>query len=79
MPNSSHKKISVGLILRLLLEVPSAVIVLLPYILPVIGERLPLKVPLAPSNDQDELLKEPVTDHLGVYCLSLDLFIRFTK
>lgn len=48
---------------RLLQEVPSAVIVLLPYILPVIGERMPLKVPLGPVSDQDELLKEPVMDH----------------
>ena len=45
---------------RLLYEVPSAVIVLLPYILPAIGERMPLKIPLAPTSDEDELLKEPV-------------------
>jgi hypothetical protein len=48
---------------RLLKEVPSAVIVLQPYILPVIGERMPLKVPLGPVSDQDELLKEPVMEH----------------
>lgn len=42
---------------------PSAVIVLLPYILPVIGERMPLKVPLGPTSDEDELLKEPVSIH----------------
>lgn len=44
---------------RLLEEVPSAVIVLLPYVLPVISERMPLKVPLQPSTDED-YLKEPV-------------------
>lgn len=43
---------------------PSAVIVLLPYIIPVIGERLPLKVPLGPVTDEEELLKDPVMKHL---------------
>ncbi len=47
---------------RFLQEVPSAVMVLLPYILPVIGERMPLKVPLGPVSDEDELLKEPVKE-----------------
>lgn len=53
---------------RLLHEVPSAVIVLLPYVLPVIGERMPLKIPLGPTTDEDELLKEPVNidGHLGL-------------
>lgn len=44
---------------RLLQEVPSAVIALLPYVLPVIAERMPLKIPLTPSSDED-YLKEPV-------------------
>nr|XP_024372966.1 dynein assembly factor 5, axonemal-like isoform X2 [Physcomitrium patens] len=58
-PSEKCRILAITILHKLLLEVPSAVIVLLPYILPVIGERLPLKVPLAPSNDQDELLKEP--------------------
>jgi hypothetical protein len=48
---------------RLLFEVPSAVIVLLSYILPVIGNYMPLKVPLGPTSNKDKLLKEPVSIH----------------
>jgi len=44
---------------RLLQEVPSAVITLLPYVLPVITERMPLDIPLTPASDND-YLKEPV-------------------
>ncbi|KAG0579915.1 hypothetical protein KC19_4G134300 [Ceratodon purpureus] len=58
-PSEKCRILAISILHKLLFEVPSAVIVLLPYILPVIGERMPLKVPLGPTSDEDELLKDP--------------------
>ncbi|CAK9268553.1 unnamed protein product [Sphagnum jensenii] len=59
--DSSEKcrQLSITILHQLLQEVPSAVITLLPYVLPVITERMPLDIPLTPASDND-YLKEPV-------------------
>ncbi|CAM6044095.1 unnamed protein product [Sphagnum compactum] len=59
--DSSEKcrQLSIAILHQLLQEVPSAVITLLPYVLPVITERMPLDIPLTPASDND-YLKEPV-------------------
>ncbi|CAK9871249.1 unnamed protein product [Sphagnum jensenii] len=53
------RQLSITILHQLLQEVPSAVITLLPYVLPVITERMPLDIPLTPASDND-YLKEPV-------------------